>query len=121
MKTSQDMMDQNRVLSPVVFVLEIDHRPVAALAVRSVREAMEVSREAWFRDELKNLSSDGIPLWNRKTPIKARSARPDEIRAYSEAAPDPTVELDEIQIVYLVKLDATPQSALDGAGASSSR
>ena len=104
------------MLAPVVFVLEIDHRPIAALAVRSVREAIEVSRETWFRDELKGLSCGGVPLWDKKMPIKARSARPDEIRAYAEAAPDPSADLDEIQIVYLVKLDrpARPVPAESG-------
>lgn len=100
-----------QILSPVVFVLEINHRPIAACAVRSVREAIELSRESWFREELRHLSSDGVPLWDAKTPIKARSARPDEIRIYSETPPDPEADLDEIQIVYLVKLDAELKAA----------
>jgi hypothetical protein len=99
-------------LSPIVFVVEIDQQPIAAFAVRSIREAIEVSREAWFREELKQLSSHGRPLWDAKAPIKARSARPDEIRAYAEGAPQTEVDLDEIEIVYLVEIDrkrpATP-------------
>ena len=100
-----------QTLSPVVFVIEIDQQPIAAFAVRSIREAIEMSREAWFRDELKHLSSQGRPLWDAKSPIKARSARADEIRAYAEAAPDPAADLDEIPIVYLVELDKKRRSA----------
>ena len=100
-----------QALSPVVFVVEIDQRPIAAFAVRSIREAIEMTREAWFREDLKHLSSQGRPLWDAKSPIKARSARADEISAYAKAAPDPATDCDEIAIVYLVEIDKKRRAA----------
>lgn len=119
-RTVSQQRTSPKALSPVVFVVEIDQRPIAAFAVRSIREAIEISREAWFRDDLKRLWSQGRPLWDAKTPIKARSARAEEIRAYSEAVPHPDADFDEVSIVYLVELDRGASAATVDSRAVSS-
>ena len=43
------------VPTPTVFVLEIDQRPILAFEARSAREAQELTKEEWLRDDLRRL------------------------------------------------------------------
>src|SRR5438477_12584794 len=88
-----------------VFVLVIDEVPILAFRARSLGEAMELGREAWLLEDLKHLTSDRVPLWDGKTPIRIRSARPTESARYRQDLDHATGDEDELPLVYLVGLD----------------
>ena len=58
-------MANRYVAKPVVFVLEIEQRPVVAFEAVSAREARELAKERWLQDHLKRLRSNGRPLWRK--------------------------------------------------------
>ena len=45
-----------------VFTLEVDGRPTLAFEASRTREAQEICKGAWLRDDLIVLSSGGIPI-----------------------------------------------------------
>jgi hypothetical protein len=101
-----------------VFVLVIDDVPILAFQARSMSEALELAREAWLIDDLKHLTSDRVPLWDGKAPIRTRSAQPDEIARYRQSIDDGTSSGCELPLVFLVAVDehlevaeATPPGA----------
>jgi hypothetical protein len=60
------------VAQPVVYVLEIDKWPVLAFEAVSGREAAQLIREAWLKEDLLRMSSNGQPLWGRKSQASRR-------------------------------------------------
>ena len=53
-----------------------------AFVATTMKEAMELSRESWLRNELSSLKSGGRLVWNGQAKIAARSARPGEVSSY---------------------------------------
>ncbi len=92
------------VPKPVIFVLEIENRPVLAFEALSNRDAKEIIRESWFHDDLKRARSNGKPLWDGEAKLRVGVAvgeQVKEIEVLLRAEPDDS----EIAIVYLVSLD----------------
>ena len=86
-----------------VFTLEIDGKPIVAFEAKNAHEAPQLRGEKWFRDDIAQLKSGGIPLWDGKTPLKARYASEAERAAFLEAAGE--APSDKMILVYLVELD----------------
>jgi hypothetical protein len=88
-----------------VFVLVIDHAPIVAFRAKSIREAIELGREAWLLEDLKHLTSDRVPLWDGKAPIRARTALPEEAARYDASINESAVERADLPLVFLVTID----------------
>jgi hypothetical protein len=89
-----------------VFVLVIDEVPILAFQARAMSEALELAREVWLLEDLKRLTSDRIPLWDGKAPIRTRSARPDEAARYHRGLAEGKSSGDEdLPLVFLVAVD----------------
>ena len=88
-----------------VFVLVIDEVPILAFQARSMSEALQLGREVWLLEDLKRLTSERIPLWDGKAPIRTRSARPDEAARYHRGLADGSQSSDELPLVFLVEID----------------
>jgi hypothetical protein len=69
-----------------VFVLDIDRKPILAFIANNMREAMELSKEAWLREDLTDLSSQGVALWDGEAKMTVRGAAPDEVLTYQAGA-----------------------------------
>jgi hypothetical protein len=92
------------VATPAVYVLEIGDRPILAFQATSVREAREVLKEPWLREDLVRLRSNGTPLWDGAARMETGPAVGEhlaEVQAALENAPSG----EDMAIVYLVRLD----------------
>lgn len=90
-----------------VFVLETKGAAILAFEAKALREAMELGRETWLREDLARLTSNHAPLWDPKAPIRARSATPEEAETYRRGVADNQDDSD-LRIVYLAQLDRIP-------------
>ena len=88
----------------LIFTIEVDGRPTVVFEARQLREAAELGKEEWFRDELTTLISNGEPICGIGSKIKARGATEIERGRYREACQDALVS-DDLLLVYLVELD----------------
>ena len=91
-------------LLPSIFTIEIGDTPTLAFEAQNFREARELCREQWLKDDLAAAKADGVPLWDGKAKLRARPALPNEIALFGEAKNngDPS---DGLMLVYLVELD----------------
>jgi hypothetical protein len=87
----------------LVYTILAGEKPIVALEA-SGREAGELCKEEWFRDELSALKSNGEPLYGAGIKLRARPAVENELVRYQEQA-DKAAASDEILFVYLVDLD----------------
>jgi hypothetical protein len=87
-----------------VFILEIDGRPVLAFVATTLKEALELGREDWLRNDLRILKSEGVPLWDGAAKISVRIAKPDEVAAYKTDVPE-LDNAEELGMVFIVELD----------------
>jgi hypothetical protein len=70
----------------------------------SQKEAQELLREGWFREELLSKRSGGRALWDGKAVLTARSANAAEHEQYqSKVAVDE--EVGDIPLVYLIEIN----------------
>jgi hypothetical protein len=90
------------VPTPVVYVLEIDKRPILAFEAISGREAKELLKETWLLEDLKRHRSSGVPLWNGKAKIRVGVAVGDQVADVKALLAETQSELP---IVYLVPID----------------
>ena len=97
-----------------IFTIEIGDTPTLAFEAHHLREAHELCHEQWLKDDLAEAKSDGVPLWDGKTKLRARIARPDERVVFAEAKNNGG-QSDELMLVYLVELDggATDEELVD--------
>lgn len=86
-----------------VFVLEIDGRPILAFRAATFRQAKELGKEDWLQDDLKRMMIGHRPLWDGKSPIRMRRAKPAEELYYVDAKAENASE--DLSLVYLVKCD----------------
>jgi hypothetical protein len=56
------------------FTLECDGRPILALAAASLLAARRLCGKAWFKQELRNYRSAGLPVWDGKGALTTRGA-----------------------------------------------
>jgi hypothetical protein len=83
-----------------IYTLEVGGRPVLAFPASNYREAQSIMKEEWLRADLRELKSEGAPLWNGTEKLTVRNAAPDEIERFAgEAQHDSN---DELPVVYLV-------------------
>jgi hypothetical protein len=87
-----------------VFTLEVDGRPTLSFEASSARQAMEIRKEHWLREELCSRKSNGIPLCKAKSKLSVRPADLDEAIMFNQAASVATPS-DEVLLAYLVELD----------------
>jgi hypothetical protein len=91
-----------------VFTLEVDGRPTLSFEASSARQAMEIRKEPWLRDDLTSQTSNGIPLCNVKSKLSVRPANVEEATMFDHAA-SIAKPSDEILLAYLVELDGVGQ------------
>jgi hypothetical protein len=87
----------------LIYTILAGDKPIVALAANG-REAGELCKEKWFREELSSLKSKGEPLYGAGTRLRARPAVTEELVKYEEASKN-AQGTDEILFVYLVELD----------------
>ena len=93
--------------TPIIrtFVIECASRALVAFEAGSRREAEELRKEQWFRDELASLRSNGEPIWDCCAMLEVRNAEPSEVAKLKNAAKSVEADSDEIVMAYLVPLD----------------
>jgi hypothetical protein len=91
-----------------VFALLVDGRPTLSFEASSVRQAMEIRKEPWLRDDLTSQTSNGIPLCSAKSKVSVRPANVEEAIMFKQAA-SVAKPSDEILLAYLVELDGVGQ------------
>jgi hypothetical protein len=94
------------MMRPAIFTLDIGDRPILSFEAKNLREAWELCRELWLREDVSRLRSNGIPLWDGIATLRSRSATEPEREVYREAAKSAGAPLDELVLAYLVELDA---------------
>jgi hypothetical protein len=62
-----------------VYVVETNNRALVAFEAVTGREAKELLRETWFREELSSLQSEGHQIWDRTSSLAVRIGRDNEI------------------------------------------
>jgi hypothetical protein len=99
---------------PTIFTIEIGDRPTLTFEAQSLREAHELCREQWLKDDLAEAKSGGVPLWDGKATLRARIALPDESAVFAEAKNNGQLS-DGLMLVYLIELDggATDEEPVD--------
>jgi hypothetical protein len=91
---------------PAIFTLDVGGRPVLAFEARNLRESWEICHEQWMREDLTELRSKGLPLWDGKARLRSRYAAETETEVYRQAAQARDGEsTDDMLLVYLVELD----------------
>jgi hypothetical protein len=91
-------------LFPSVFTIEIGGTPTVTFEAKSLREANDICNALWLREDFASAHSNGAPLWDGNSPMRARIGYEAEIATFSEASKD-AVPSDGMLLVYLVELD----------------
>jgi hypothetical protein len=71
--------------SPRVYVIGANGRALVAFEATSRREASELCKEQWFREELLLLRSESLQIWNGEDSLTVRTAEPAEIEQFQRA------------------------------------
>jgi hypothetical protein len=93
-------------LLPAVFTIEIGDTPTVTFEAQNLREARELCHEHWLKDDLAGAKSGGVPLWDGKAKLRARTALPEETALFAEAK-DNGQPSDGLMFVYLVEVDGS--------------
>ena len=88
-----------------VYTVEIDGKPTVSFEAKSTREANELVKEAWFKEDLLLLTSEGQPLWDGAAPLRARAASEAESERYRGFAAEAEETTGDILLAFLVTLD----------------
>jgi hypothetical protein len=92
-------------LLPAIFTIDIGDTPTLTFEARNLREARELCREHWLKEDLEEAKSGGVLLWDGKAKLRARPALPDEAVLFVEAKNNGQPS-DDLMLVYLVNLDS---------------
>jgi hypothetical protein len=87
-----------------VFTLVVDGRPTLAFEAANTRQAQQIYKENWLKEDLAFLRSNGVPLGTARSKLSVRPATSEEAIAYDRVA-ESTEPSDEMVLVYLVDLD----------------
>jgi hypothetical protein len=87
-----------------VFTIEVDGRPTLAFEAIRTREAQEICKGAWLRDDLIVLSSGGVPICGDGSKLSVRPATDEEVVIYEQAA-EVAKPCDDMVLAYLIELD----------------
>ena len=85
------------------FALCVNDRPILAFAATGWREARELCKEPWLKEDLQALRSEGVPLCDAESVLSIRQATVEEDAAYKEGSS--AAEADELPLAYLVALE----------------
>jgi hypothetical protein len=88
-----------------VFTLEVDGRPTLSFEARRTREAQEICKESWLRNDLILLRSEGAPVFTDQSKLSVRLATDEEAVIYERAA-EVAKPSDDMVLAYLIELDA---------------
>jgi hypothetical protein len=88
-----------------VFTIEIGGTATLAFEARNLREAHELCREEWLKQDLSEFKTEGVSLWDGKAMLRARIARPHEIALFAEAKNSRGHQSNGLVLVYLVEVD----------------
>ncbi len=89
-----------------VFTLEVDGRPTLAFEAGGTREAQQICKEKWLRDDLTVLRSGGVPLYTTQSKLSVRPATAEEEAIFFVQSAKLTKPSDEIFLGYLIQPDA---------------
>ena len=101
----------NRPRLDRVFVLLIDDIPTLAFLSANHLEAQQLPKEAWLREDLAALYSNGKPLWSESAATSVRSATQAEGDAYRAGTVGRDDTSGELLLAYLVPIDAPRDGA----------
>jgi hypothetical protein len=87
-----------------VFTLLVDGRPTLSFEARGSKQAMQIRKESWLRDDLTSQTSNGNPLCSAKSKLSVRAANVEEAIMFNHAA-SVAKPSDEMLLAYLVELD----------------
>jgi hypothetical protein len=87
-----------------IFTIEIGDTPTLMFEAQNMRKAQELCHEQWLKDDLVEAKSGGVPLWDGKAKLRARTARPDESAVFAEAKKTGQ-RTDGLMLVYFVELN----------------
>jgi hypothetical protein len=93
----------------MIFVLQIKGKAVLAFEADSLEDAQAYAKDADELEDLKELTSNGAPLWNGTDAIDVRAATDDEADLFEEEREEdwedePHADAEDF-MVYLVPLD----------------
>lgn len=91
------------VLLGVVFAMEIDGKATFAFEAKNFREASELCKEVWVREDLITMTSNGVPLCSPTAKLTVRRADEAEIVIYRDAAFK--AQTEDLVLAYLLDLD----------------
>jgi hypothetical protein len=99
-----------------MFTLTISDKPVAVTNANE-EEARELFMSDDFKDDLKNLESEGAPLWDGFASLNVRPATEDEVGEFEDADFDDDDEEDDDEedgpfIMFLVDVSDPDDSDL---------
>ena len=84
----------------MVFVLEINKRPILAFEAFSGMDSKQLLHEPWLHEDLKRLRSNGEPLWDGRAKLKVGVAAGAQV-AEATASLRAATKGDEMAVVYL--------------------
>jgi hypothetical protein len=87
----------------MVFVMDIDGEATFAFEAKNFREASELCKEDWVREDLATITSNGLPLCSSTAKLTVRRANEAEIVIYRNAAMQ--AQTEDLVLAYLVDLD----------------
>jgi hypothetical protein len=87
-----------------VYTLEVDGRPTLAFEASRTREAQEICKGEWLRDDLIVLSSGSVPICGDRSKLSVRPATDEEVVIYEQAA-EMAKPSDGMVLAYLIELD----------------
>ena len=87
-----------------VFTLEVDGRPTLAFEASRTREAQEICKGEWLRDDLIVLSSGSVPICGDRSKLSVRPATDEEVVIYEQAA-EVAKPSDDMVLAFLIELD----------------
>jgi hypothetical protein len=70
---------------PAIFTIDIGDTPTVTFEAQSLREARELCREHWLKEDLAEAKSGGALLWDGKAKLRARLALPEETVLFAQA------------------------------------
>ncbi|MCK1474249.1 hypothetical protein IVB27_05330 [Bradyrhizobium sp. 197] len=91
------------VFSGSVFAMNVDGKAIFAFEAKNFREAFELCKEEWVRDDLTTITSNGLPLCSSTAKLTVRRADEAEIVIYRNAANQ--AQTEDLVLAYLVELD----------------
>jgi hypothetical protein len=89
-----------------IYAIDVDGKPVVCFPADSWLEARELAREKWLRADLAARRSAGEPLARQASKLRPRFATPEEIIMFERRRAALGPRPDDLELVYLVELDA---------------